>query len=73
MSHKTRTEEITEAAQAEMDRLDIDYTTENRIGFLSGMRDSWLADPEQSLDKTLYIAAVSGEISRLTLMQMFQR
>lgn len=46
-------------------------TTDNRISFLQGLRDGWIEDgsgglnSEQAFERSLYLLAITGEISRL--------
>jgi hypothetical protein len=58
----TRIEEIYEFVLPEMKANDIEDTTFNRMLFLEGLRDGWKEDSETSLEKSLYMIAINGEI-----------
>jgi hypothetical protein len=70
----TLMDEVYQGVLPEMARNDIPDTTENRIIFLTGLLDGWAEDPDDSLDKSLYVAAVALEVSLLQIkMSKFVR
>lgn len=58
-------DEIYETVLPEMAANQIPDTLENRLDFLSGIRDAWLEEPSVSFEKWLYVQAIGNEIYRL--------
>ncbi len=67
----TRTEEIYESVLPEMKAHDIEDTVDNRITFLTGLYDVWKEDSDRSVEKTLYMLALTEELSRLIIRKRF--
>lgn len=64
---QSKIDEINEAMLQEFVKENIEDTLDNRIVFLTGMRDAWYEDPEINFEKTFYMLAISDEIRRLKI------
>lgn len=58
----TRADEINEAMLQEMAANNISDTPQHRVWFLEGLRDAWEEDEDSSIEKSLYMLALSGLI-----------
>lgn len=59
----SRIDEITQKMMEEFEIHKIEDTPENRISFLTGVRDAWREDTSSSLEKTLYMFTITGMIN----------
>ena len=64
-NNKTKIEEIYDFVLPVMAKNNIEDTSEHRIWFLEGLRDSWREDTDTSIEKSMYIFAITAEIWRL--------
>lgn len=62
----TKLEEIYVAVLPEMAAHNIEDTPQNRLQFLTGIRDAWLEDGSVSFVKWLYLITIGNEIIRLS-------
>lgn len=67
---KTKVEEIYDAVLPHMAANGIEDTTENRFYALSGLKDAWAEDKDESLEKSLYVLALSSELLMLKIKLM---
>lgn len=58
-------DEIYEAVLPEMKSHGIEDTTENRLIFLTGVKEAWMEDADKSHEKMRYMMAISFEIIHL--------
>lgn len=63
----SKIDEIYAAVLPEMAEKGIEDTLENRHAFLTGLKDGWLEDEEESLEKSLYVLSITMEIAMLQL------
>lgn len=67
---KTKIEEIYDAVLPHLAANGIEDTTENRFYALTGIRQAWLEDKDESLEKQLYLMAVTSELLVLEIKLM---
>ena len=58
-------QDIYDEALPEMAKNGIEDTPENRIAFLTGMMEAWEEDPAENPLKTMWVFALSVELTRL--------
>ena len=69
-NNKTKIEEIYDFVLPEMAENNIEDTSEHRMWFLEGLRDGWREDTDISIEKSMYMFAITAEIWKLkTIMQ----
>lgn len=61
----TKLDEIYAVVLPEMAASNIPDTPQNRLDFLSGIREAWMEDGSASFEKWLYLMTIGGEILRL--------
>ncbi len=61
----TRLDEINNIVEVFLEDTCYEDTPEVRIAFLEGLRDCWKEDPEQCLEKSLYLMTLGFELMRL--------
>jgi len=67
-------EEIYAAVLPEMKANDIEDTVENRIIFLTGLRNSWLEENDDwGTTKGFYLMSLTNEIVRLKITKRFPK
>jgi hypothetical protein len=69
---KKRVDEINDFMLDAFKEENIEDTTENRLAFLEAVQEAWREDDGDSLEKSLYQVALSGEIMILKLRTMFE-
>jgi hypothetical protein len=68
-----RREEILTAVTAELTSQGYEVTSENLYWCLTGLQDGWKEDPSTSLEKSLYMIALSGLILTTSIDMMFEK
>lgn len=61
----TKIDEIYAAVLPAMAHENISDTPQNRLNFLTGVREAWLEDGTVSFEKWLYLMTIGNEIIRL--------
>jgi hypothetical protein len=65
MNTSTRIAEIEDAMVQEMIQKDIVPTLDNQYWFLLGLKDSWLEERDESLEKLMYLIALDVRIAQI--------
>lgn len=65
MNTSTRIREIEDAMVQEMIQKDIVPTLDNQYWFLLGLKDSWLEERDESLEKLMYLIALDVRIAQI--------
>jgi hypothetical protein len=60
-----RVKEIRDFMLTELDNMGAEATDENQFYFLTGLRDAWIEDQDNNLEKSLYQLALAGEMARI--------
>jgi hypothetical protein len=71
-----RLEEINREMLREFKKHGVEDTTQNRISFLTGLKDGWMEEPvedEYRLEKTMYELTIVIEIARLRFSTLINR